>query len=245
MTALRLTTLSTARDKERIAASFPDAARLWSHDATDESFLVFSSPGDDDALIGVVIAALCQHDTELLIKRIDAAEAAQPQSDLELQILQSVVRHVVEVLPLVKRLSASVMAPDVERYVRCGFVAERSDPNDPQRLFLALDCHAARRLPVFHVDAFSSTVFDGNPAAVVVMPHSEFRQEGVSSWMMNVAKENNLRETAFVARREEAKTDRSTIVNFDMRWFKPRRCSMFFRVLLSLKGRLLISCLVY
>ena len=58
------------------------------------------------------------------------------------------------------------------------------------------------------VDAFTDRVFSGNPAAICVM----------DSWisdelMMNITKENNLSETAFVV-----KTDKS---RYQLRWFTP------------------------
>src|SRR5258705_3302357 len=48
-------------------------------------------------------------------------------------------------------------------------------------------------LPLFHVDAFTSEAFAGNPAAVCVMPGA---RDAV--WMQNVAREMNLSETAFL-----------------------------------------------
>ncbi|MBQ7170365.1 MAG: PhzF family phenazine biosynthesis protein [Synergistaceae bacterium] len=57
------------------------------------------------------------------------------------------------------------------------------------------------------VDAFTDEIFSGNPAAVCVM----------DSWlgenlMMNIARENNFSETAFVVRAEE---------KYRLRWFTP------------------------
>ena len=47
------------------------------------------------------------------------------------------------------------------------------------------------------VDAFTNTVFHGNPAAVCVM--ERWPEE---AWMMQVAAENNLSETAFIVKEE-------------------------------------------
>lgn len=57
------------------------------------------------------------------------------------------------------------------------------------------------------VDAFSEKVFGGNPAAICIM----------DSWisdelMLNIAKENNLSETAFAVAENE---------NYKLRWFTP------------------------
>jgi PhzF family phenazine biosynthesis protein len=57
------------------------------------------------------------------------------------------------------------------------------------------------------VDAFTNQVFTGNPAAVCVMEH--WPDE---TWMMQVAAENNLSETAFLVKEE---------VGYHLRWFTP------------------------
>ncbi len=60
---------------------------------------------------------------------------------------------------------------------------------------------------IIQVDAFTSTPFAGNPAAVCVLPAP---QEDV--WMQNVAQEMNLSETAFLVRQDDG---------FNLRWFTP------------------------
>lgn len=57
------------------------------------------------------------------------------------------------------------------------------------------------------VDAFTSKVFGGNPAAVCVM--DKWPEE---KWMMQVAAENNLSETAFVVKEDN---------RYRLRWFTP------------------------
>ena len=59
------------------------------------------------------------------------------------------------------------------------------------------------------VDAFTNTPFHGNPAAICVLdqwPDEEF--------MLNLASENNLSETAFIVKEEEG---------YHLRWFTPVR----------------------
>ena len=63
-------------------------------------------------------------------------------------------------------------------------------------------------LPLYQVDAFTDSLFGGNPAAVVPVP--EFPSEQL---MQRIATENNLSETAFVVIRGKGK--------FDIRWFTP------------------------
>jgi PhzF family phenazine biosynthesis protein len=62
-------------------------------------------------------------------------------------------------------------------------------------------------LPIVQVDAFTSTPFAGNPAAVCVLPSG---RDAV--WMQNVAIEMNLSETAFLVRQADG---------FNLRWFTP------------------------
>ena len=58
------------------------------------------------------------------------------------------------------------------------------------------------------VDAFTDRPFAGNPAAVCVL-----ERPAAESWMQDVAREMNLSETAFVARRADD--------DWDLRWFSP------------------------
>ena len=62
-------------------------------------------------------------------------------------------------------------------------------------------------LRIIQVDAFTSTPFAGNPAAVCIL--EEF---GDDEWMQNVAREMNLSETAFLTR---------LVDGFNLRWFTP------------------------
>lgn len=64
------------------------------------------------------------------------------------------------------------------------------------------------KIPFYQVDAFSSRVFGGNPAAVCVL----------NSWLdsdvlQNIAAENNLSETAFLVQISPG--------NYDLKWFTP------------------------
>lgn len=63
-------------------------------------------------------------------------------------------------------------------------------------------------VPLYQVDAFSSSLFSGNPAAVVPVP--AFPDDRL---MQQIAAENNLSETAFVVVRDHGR--------FDIRWFTP------------------------
>lgn len=64
------------------------------------------------------------------------------------------------------------------------------------------------RLKLYQVDAFTSHVFSGNPAAVCIL----------DNWispelMQQIAAENNLAETAFAVKKE---------INYEIRWFTPK-----------------------
>jgi PhzF family phenazine biosynthesis protein len=64
------------------------------------------------------------------------------------------------------------------------------------------------KIPLYQVDAFTSEIFSGNPAAVCLLDSwIEDRQ------LQSIAMENNLSETAFLVRNEEG---------FDLCWFTPK-----------------------
>lgn len=62
-------------------------------------------------------------------------------------------------------------------------------------------------LPIFQVDAFASEIFEGNPAAVVVLDRWLNNRK-----LLDIAEENNLSETAFLVRNDKG---------YDLRWFSP------------------------
>lgn len=63
-------------------------------------------------------------------------------------------------------------------------------------------------MKMYQVDAFAQQLFQGNPAAVLIL--EEWLDDDV---MQNIAQENNLAETACVKKQDER--------NFEIRWFKP------------------------
>ena len=63
------------------------------------------------------------------------------------------------------------------------------------------------KIPIYQVDAFTSKVFRGNPAAVC--PLKEWLPDKI---LQEIAKENNLSETAFFINKND---------KFDIRWFTP------------------------
>ena len=60
----------------------------------------------------------------------------------------------------------------------------------------------------YTIDAFTDTVFKGNPAAVCLL--DEWLDDKV---LLNIAQENNLSETAFVVAKDK---------DFELRWFTPK-----------------------
>ena len=60
---------------------------------------------------------------------------------------------------------------------------------------------------LFHIDAFTTQPFAGNPAAVCLLPEARH-----AVWMQQVASEMNLSETAFVSPHNDG---------FNLRWFTP------------------------
>lgn len=63
-------------------------------------------------------------------------------------------------------------------------------------------------VPLYQVDAFTDRAFAGNPAAVALLDAA-----ADASWMLDVAAEMNLAETAFLVRRD--------VGRYDLRWFSP------------------------
>ena len=63
------------------------------------------------------------------------------------------------------------------------------------------------KVPIYQVDAFTSELFSGNPAAVCIL--DEWLDD---ARLQAVAAENNLSETAFVVRCGDG---------FEIRWFTP------------------------
>jgi len=71
------------------------------------------------------------------------------------------------------------------------------------------------KLSVSFIDAFTDTVFKGNPAAVIQL--TEWLPE---SLMQNIAAENNLSETAFIVANHKSENINEKTV-FSIRWFSP------------------------
>lgn len=67
-----------------------------------------------------------------------------------------------------------------------------------------------KKLPMFQVDAFTDSLYQGNPAAVVIIEEEWLSEEQ----MQKIAFENNLSETAFVKALDE-------IGHYLIRWFTP------------------------
>ena len=63
------------------------------------------------------------------------------------------------------------------------------------------------KIPIYQVDAFTKTVFSGNPAAVCVIEN-----DLPDDVMQNIAAENNLAETAFLKKTND---------EYEIRWFTP------------------------
>src|SRR3954470_9803037 len=62
--------------------------------------------------------------------------------------------------------------------------------------------------PLFQVDAFTTKPFAGNPAGVALLD-----AEAEPAWMLSVAAEMNVAETAFLVPAGDAR--------YDLRWFSP------------------------
>eukprot|EP00056_Hartaetosiga_gracilis_P022403 m.30181 g.30181 ORF g.30181 m.30181 type:complete len:308 (-) comp9620_c0_seq1:33-956(-) len=74
-------------------------------------------------------------------------------------------------------------------------------------------------LQMFQADAFSSTAFGGNPAAVCLVPAS-LKETLVDAVCQSIAAEMNLSETAFVFSDSDSFVEEHT---FGLRWFTPTK----------------------
>lgn len=72
------------------------------------------------------------------------------------------------------------------------------------------------KLRINVIDAFTDTPFKGNPAAVIVLPTTQWLSDEL---MQAIASENNLSETAFVKQVTTAQSHLDS--RFDIRWFSP------------------------
>ena len=71
-------------------------------------------------------------------------------------------------------------------------------------------------MKMYQVDAFTQTLFKGNPAAVLVL--DEWLDEAL---MQNIALENNLAETAFV-KKLDLDIEDENVESYEIRWFTPK-----------------------
>lgn len=113
-------------------------------------------------------------------------------------------------------------------YVDCGFSVIRPSTivhgNDQwYDLELDLTAHKSTGSPYFVVDAFANVEVpgSGNPAAVVILKNEgiDLDDPELSKWMLLVAKEFNLSETAFVWQHEEHK--RGKELHWYIRYYSP------------------------
>ncbi|VAW37589.1 Phenazine biosynthesis protein PhzF like, partial [hydrothermal vent metagenome] len=72
---------------------------------------------------------------------------------------------------------------------------------------------------LFLVDAFTRTIYRGNPAAVCIAPEGGEPGLFTGEWMQSVAMEMNLSETAFLIRLPQKGAGSGS--EYDLRWFTP------------------------
>lgn len=127
--------------------------------------------------------------------------------------------------PEVTRVALLAKEHNTGLYMRCGFSSHgASAVEHGEDTWYDLQMHVRhedRALRQYTVDAFASKAFEGNPAAVVVLPGSGSLPQAVNAddgrtkAMQQLAVENNLSETAFVQRSAAAPW------RWLLRWFTP------------------------
>ena len=136
-------------------------------------------------------------------------------------MLRDYVMAVPEAFPLLDRILLICKANLIHFYeMAAGFRFTRLWPHTHgrERWFeMKVDLAA---MPAAHVDAFTSKAYEGNPAAVVMVP--SHKPEPPDSWYVNVAGEMNLSETAFVRRTRLSEMDVADgKASYHLRWFTP------------------------
>ncbi len=71
-------------------------------------------------------------------------------------------------------------------------------------------------IPLFQVDAFTDQLYKGNPAAVCLL-----RKPMSDNWMVQVAAEMNLSETAFIILARTASGKQAPTTLYQLKWFTP------------------------
>lgn len=212
-------TPANIRFRQQNAGAFFYVARLAADPSTVVGF-VNSTLTTKGELTGVSMSEHEPNGTTLCIHSVVTDPSLRRQG-IASAMLKEYVRLMIQHHAQVQTLALIAKPYLVGFYVGCGFRATRLSPvthGKDQWIELVLDADAARQLAVVQVDSFSAAIFDGNPAAVVVMTQEQYHKEGVATWMLNVAKENNLSETAYVAPRPSTTPN---VAEYDLRWFTP------------------------
>ena len=182
---------------------------------TDESMDGHDPLGTSLCIHSVVTSAACRR------KRVATAA------------LRGYVECLVEEAVPVERIMLIAKAGLLRLYVGAGFglvglseVVHGADPWFELAMPLAKEpLSKARATPFVQVDAFTTAIYGGNPAAVVFT-----HRGGDADWMQRTAEEFNLSETAFVERRPKpasaagagAGAGEAGVEDWDLRWFTPQ-----------------------
>ena len=160
--------------------------------------------------------------TTLVIHSVTVAPAFRRRK-LGKAMVVAYVRALVNDCPDLRRVLLLSKGYLLRFYQDCGFSLVKLSPveHGQESWFeMALDLVKLRRqthhIEQYTVDAFTETPFAGNPAAVV------FAQKD-AAWMLQLAAENNLSETAFVAARGPGAvmSTHAYTYEYDLRWFTP------------------------
>ncbi|KAF0729419.1 hypothetical protein Ae201684_012920 [Aphanomyces euteiches] len=226
---------SDADEVHRIeAASYPsdEAASLSQIQLRlREAHVFFLGAFREGALVGFVNGTLSPHrelaeetmsshnpNGRFLCIHSVAVDAAHRRQGLATAILKHYVEYILTDQPQVEAILLLAKPYLAQFYISCGFHVTRLSPvvhGQDAWLELVLECTKARRLPFVQVDAFTTERFQGNPAAVVIVPPRLYEAPDATSWMQQVAKENNVSETAFVS------PTSSDPCKYRLRWFTP------------------------
>ena len=175
---------------------------------TDESMDGHDPLGTSLCIHSVVTSAACRR------KRVATAA------------LRGYVECLVEEAVPVERIMLIAKAGLLRLYVGAGFglvglseVVHGADPWFELAMPLTKEpLSKARATPFVQVDAFTTAIYGGNPAAVVFT-----HRGGDADWMQRTAEEFNLSDTAFVQKRPRSAAPADEgVEDWDLRWFTPK-----------------------
>lgn len=190
---------------------------------------------EEETVIGFICATRCKafdadamstHDSTgpLLAVHSVVVDKLYRKQGIAFAMMKDYVNTMRQMHDGVERLVLISKAELLAFYVKCGYAVLRpSNIIHGEELWyhLEMDVRLNTGRPCWVVDSFAEVAGCGNPAAVVLLPHSTNPdQDETRAWMQCVAKEFNLSETAFVWPKSEQKEVHQRVF-YNIRFYTP------------------------